>query len=61
MTLPLRTILDLIAAGTVEHTFIRQALSQAVARGLVTRHQIRSTPMSDAARKTVEGMLGSVT
>jgi predicted transcriptional regulator of viral defense system len=61
VTLPLRTILDLIAAGTVEHTFIRQALSQAVDRGLVTRHQIRSTPMSDAARKTVEGMLGSVT
>ena len=36
VTHPLRTILDLIAAGTVEHTFIRQALLQAVDRGLVT-------------------------
>ena len=60
VTRPLRTILDLIAAGTVERTFIQQALSQAVDRGLFTRHQIRSTPMSDAARKNVEGMLRSV-
>lgn len=60
VTRPLRTILDLIAAGTVERTFIQQALAQAVDRGLVTGHQIRGTPMSDAARKTVEGMLRSV-
>lgn len=60
VTHPLRTILDLIAAGTVERTFIQQALTQAVDRGLVTRHQIRSTPMSDATRKTVKGLLRSV-
>jgi hypothetical protein len=60
VTRPLRTILDLIAAGAVERTFIQQALGQAFDRGLITRQQIRSTPMSDAARKTVEGMLRSV-
>ena len=41
-TRPLRTILDLIEAGTVEKNFIRQALRQAVDRGLITRQQIRN-------------------
>jgi predicted transcriptional regulator of viral defense system len=56
-TRPLRTILDLIAAGTVERNFIRQALSQAVDRGLITRQQIRTTRMSAPARKIVEEVL----
>src|SRR5208337_2882422 len=38
-TRPLRTILDLIETGTVERNFIRQALKQAVDRGLITRQQ----------------------
>src|SRR5213592_4199738 len=41
-TRPLRTILDLIEAGTVEQRFIRQGLREAVDRGLITRHQIRN-------------------
>src|SRR5208282_2719918 len=40
-TQPLRTILDLIETGTVERTFIRQALRQAVGGGLITRKQLR--------------------
>lgn len=36
-TRPLRTILDLIEAGTVERTFIRQAVRQAFDRGLISR------------------------
>jgi predicted transcriptional regulator of viral defense system len=56
-TRPLRTILDLIEAGTVEHRFIRQALKQAVDRGLITRQQIRNTRMNDPARKIVEEAL----
>ena len=56
-TRPLRTILDLIEVGTVERNFIRQALRQAVDRGLITRQQIRSAQMSGPARKTVEGVL----
>jgi predicted transcriptional regulator of viral defense system len=53
VTNPLRTILDLIESGTVESNFIRQALRQSVDRGLITRQQIRNTPMDGPARKVV--------
>jgi putative AbiEi antitoxin of type IV toxin-antitoxin system len=56
-TRPLRTILDLIESGTVERNFIRQALRQAVDRGLITRQQIRSAQMSEPARKIVQEAL----
>ena len=56
-TRPLRTILDLIEAGTVERRFILQALTQALDRGLITRHQIRNASMSGPARKMVEEAL----
>jgi predicted transcriptional regulator of viral defense system len=56
-TRPLRTILDLIEAGTVERNFIRQALKQALDRGLITRLQIRNMRVSGAARKIVEEVL----
>src|SRR2546426_8691473 len=59
-TRPLRTILDLIEAGAVERSFIRQALKQAVDRGLITRQQIRNARMSGAARKIVEEVLRRV-
>ena len=57
LTRPLRTILDLIEAGTVEQRFIRQALRQAVDRGLITRQQIRNARMSGPAHKMVEEVL----
>ena len=56
-TRPLRTILDLIEAGTVEQRFIRQALRQAVDRGLITRQQIKNVRMSGPAQKMVEDVL----
>ena len=56
-TRPLRAILDLIEAGTVERNFIHQALRQAVDRGLIIRQQLRDTPMSGPARKIVEEVL----
>src|ERR1035438_4887594 len=56
-TRPLRTILDLVEAGTVEHRFIRQALRQALDRGVVTRHEIQRTRMSEPARKFIEDVL----
>jgi predicted transcriptional regulator of viral defense system len=56
-TRPLRTILDLIEAGTVEQRFIRQALRQAIDRGLITRQQIRNARMSGPAHKMVEEIL----
>jgi hypothetical protein len=57
LTRPLRAILDLIEAGTVERNFIRQAVIQSVDRGLVTRDQIQNTPMSGPARRIVEEAL----
>jgi len=57
LTRPLRAILDLIEAGTVERNFIRQAITQGVDRGLITRHQIRSRQMSEAARRIFEEAL----
>ena len=59
-TRPLRTILDLIEAGTVERNFIRQALRQAVDRGLITRQQIRNARMVGPARKIVDEVLRRV-
>jgi predicted transcriptional regulator of viral defense system len=59
-TRPLRTILDLIEAGTVQRTFINQALRQALDRGLIRRQQIHTTRMSGPARKIVEGVLRRV-
>src|SRR5207302_4216247 len=54
LTRPLRAVLDLIEAGTVERNFIRQALTQGLDRGLITRQQIRNMQMSGTARKFVE-------
>jgi predicted transcriptional regulator of viral defense system len=54
---PLRAILDLIEAGTVERNFIRQAITQAVDRGLITRPEIRSRQMSEPARRIFEEAL----
>jgi predicted transcriptional regulator of viral defense system len=56
-TRPLRTILDLIEAGTVEQRFIRQALRQAVDRGLITRQQIRNAHLGGPASKLVAAVL----
>jgi predicted transcriptional regulator of viral defense system len=53
----LRAILDLIEAGTVERNFIRQAITQAVDRGLITRPEIRSRQMSEPARRIFEEAL----
>ena len=59
-TRPLRTILDLIEADTVERNFIRQALRQAIDRGLISRQQIRNGRMSGPARKIIEDALRRV-
>lgn len=56
-TRPLRTILDVIEAGTLERNFIRQALRQAVDHGLITRQQIRGAQPRGPARKMIEEVL----
>ena len=57
LTRPLRAILDLIEAGTVERNFIRQAVTQAVDRGLITRQRIEEARMTGPARQIVEEAL----
>ena len=57
LTRPLRAILDLIDAGTVERNFIHQAVTQAVNRGLIPRYQIEEAAMSGPARKIIEEAL----
>ncbi len=59
-TRPLRTILDLIEADTVERAFLRQALRQALHRGLITRQQIKSVKLAGAARRVFEDLLRQV-
>jgi predicted transcriptional regulator of viral defense system len=59
LTRPLRAILDLIEAGTVERRFIRQAVTQAVDRGLITRQRIEDARMSEPARQIIEEALRS--
>lgn len=55
-TRPLRTILDLVEADTVERSFIRQALRQALHRGLITRQEIKSAKLSNPARNLFKGV-----
>jgi predicted transcriptional regulator of viral defense system len=59
-TRPMRTILDMIEAGTVDRAIMRQAIRQAADRGLITRQQIRNTTMGDPARAFIEHVLHRV-
>jgi len=59
-TRPLRTILDLIEADTVERAFLRQALRQALDRGLINRHQIKNAKLSVPAQRVFEDLLRRV-
>jgi predicted transcriptional regulator of viral defense system len=59
-TRPLRSIFDLLEADTVPRSFLRQALRQALDRGLITRHEIRSIKPAERARKLLQEMLRQV-
>jgi hypothetical protein len=59
-TRPLRTILDLIEADTVERAFLRQALRQALDRGLINRHQIKGVKLSVPAQRVFEDLVRRV-
>jgi hypothetical protein len=56
-TRPLRSILDLINADFVSKDILKQAISQALERGLITRRQIGTTHMSDAAKRLFDDAL----
>ena len=47
-TRPLRTILDLLQTGHVDGNLIRQAVDEAMRRGLITKKQIDSLPQNES-------------
>ena len=59
-TRPLRTIVDVVDAGTVERTFVRQAVRQALDRGLIKRPDLRKANFSDPVKKLFEEVLRRV-
>ncbi|MGH9622129.1 MAG: type IV toxin-antitoxin system AbiEi family antitoxin domain-containing protein [Bryobacteraceae bacterium] len=59
-TRPLRTILDLIEADTIEHMFLRQALRQALDRGLITRPEIKRAKLNPPAQSVFQDLLRQV-
>ncbi len=59
-TRPLRTILDLVEADSIERVFLRQALRQALHRGLITRQQIKSVKLHGPAQRVFEDLLRQV-
>jgi len=59
-TRPLRTIVDVVEAGTVERGFVRQAIRQAFDRGLITRSDLRKAELSDPVKKLFDEALRRV-
>jgi predicted transcriptional regulator of viral defense system len=59
-TRPLRTIVDIVESGAVERTFARQAVQQALNRGLVKRSDLRRARLSDPVKKLFEEVLERV-
>ena len=59
-TRPLRTILDLIEADCVERSLLRQALRQALHRGLIIRSEVKRVKLSPPAQRIFEDLLRQV-
>jgi predicted transcriptional regulator of viral defense system len=59
-TRPLRTIVDVVEAGTVEGAFVRQAIRQAFDQGLVSRSDLRKAKLSEPVKKLFEEVLRRV-
>jgi hypothetical protein len=58
LTTPLRTILDLVAADTMPRAELSKALLGILERGLITRKQIKSARIPEAAMLQLEALLG---
>jgi predicted transcriptional regulator of viral defense system len=59
-TTPLRTIADLIAAGTTDESILKQAITEGLARGLVTRRQIERAKLSPAVRAEIDSLVEEI-
>ena len=56
VTTPLRTIADLIARGKTDDSILRQAITEGLARGLITRRQIERASLSPEARAGINSV-----
>ena len=56
-TTPPRTIADLIAAGKTDDSILRQAITEGLARGLITRRQIERASLSPEARARIKSVV----
>ncbi len=56
-TSPLRTLIDLIDGETVSPDLIKQAVREGLAKGLITRHEIRTRNEPKAIITTIKNMM----
>jgi hypothetical protein len=56
-THPLRSILDLIKADSASKDILKQAIRQALERGLITRRLVSTAEMSEAAKRLFDEAL----
>ncbi len=57
LTHPLRTILDLVEADSVERGFLRQAVHQALRRGLISREEMARVSLRDPAQRRFDDIV----
>jgi predicted transcriptional regulator of viral defense system len=60
-TTPLRSIADLIAEGKTDRKLLRQAVTEGLARGLVSRRQIERAALSPEARAGLHSLIEDTT
>jgi len=56
-TTPLRTIADLITGGNADASILKQAVDQALTRGLIARRQIERANLPADVRNEIEAMI----
>ena len=56
-TAPLRTISDLIAEAKTDRVILKQALTEGLARGLVTRRQIEGADLAPEVRAEIDSLV----
>jgi len=56
-TTPLRTVADLIEEGKTDRTILKQAISEGLTRGLVTRRQIERANLAAEVRAQIDSLV----
>lgn len=60
VTRPLRAIIDLIGTDSADEESLRQALGDGMNRGLITRAELKSRPLTKEIRHRLETLLGEI-